>query len=378
MIVAQQCVPLQPDALRQQLEAWQARWPSLGVMALVPEAEHAQVAVLQATANALNVALVGAVFPALVTDTGFATSGVCLLCFAQAPAYVLADQLEQQGDVRLAHALQDLLRGDAAEPLTLFTVFDAMVPNIGSLMESVHLALDGERHYVGVSAGSETFQPMSCLFDNQRLVGNGVLALLLPDAPKAVVRHGYAVSKSLCSATSAVGNRIALIDDRPAFSVYQEVIRQEYGVALTAENFYELAVHFPFGVVTAVDVLVRIPVSLGEDGSLYCVGEIPERSMLRLLSAPRWEHSSCVADIQDELAVAGVPGQPASLLTFYCAGRRMHFGTHAADELAQLRQASGCSAMFGALSLGEMDSLEEFMFPRFHNAAIVCMPQPAA
>ena len=37
MIVAQQCVPLQPDALRQQLEAWQARWPSLGVMALVPD-----------------------------------------------------------------------------------------------------------------------------------------------------------------------------------------------------------------------------------------------------------------------------------------------------------------------------------------------------
>jgi hypothetical protein len=31
---------------------------------------------------------------------------------------------------------------------------------------------------------------------------------------------------------------------------------------------------------------------------------------------------------------------------------------------------------FGALSLGEIDSLEDLSFPRFHNAAIVCIANP--
>jgi len=42
----------------------------------------------------------------------------------------------------------------------------------------------------------------------------------------------------------------------------------------------------------------------------------------------------------------------------------------------ELKTRSGSSQLFGALSLGEMDSLEEFNFPRFHNAALVCLAQP--
>ena len=31
----------------------------------------------------------------------------------------------------------------------------------------------------------------------------------------------------------------------------------------------------------------------------------------------------------------------------------------------------------GALSLGEIDSIEDLGFPRFHNAALVCVARPA-
>ena len=53
----------------------------------------------------------------------------------------------------------------------------------------------------------------------------------------------------------------------------------------------------------------------------------------------------------------------------------MHFKDDAVTELSQLKAETKTQSLFGALSLGEIDSFEDFNFPRFHNAAIVCLPQ---
>jgi hypothetical protein len=142
---------------------------------------------------------------------------------------------------------------------------------------------------------------------------------------------------------------------------------------LTKENFYDFAVHFPFGLITAMDVLVRIPVGLGDDESIICVGEIAANSMLRLLKAPTLDASLCAKDIGKILKSNPFVGTTQSLLTFYCAGRRMHFGEDAVKEVKQIHSATNYVTMYGALSLGEIDTLEEFDYPRFHNAAVVCM-----
>ena len=60
---------------------------------------------------------------------------------------------------------------------SLFLIFDAMVPNIASVVDGIYLALANRVEYAGVNAGSETFQPMPCLFDGERVVGNGLLGL---------------------------------------------------------------------------------------------------------------------------------------------------------------------------------------------------------
>lgn len=378
MFAVQQLVECRRDSIEAVLEEWQSRWPTLCVLALLPEKEQSHVPLIQRCANRLNLPLIGAIFPALLGQPGFITDGAWLLCLERAPARFLLADLQDQGQARLVEAIQAAHHQtwpDALENCTLFTIFDAMVPNIGSLMEQVHVSLAEQPRYLGVSAGSETFQPMPCLFDNEKIVGNGVLGILLPNAPRAVVCHEYSVSESRFWASSSHGNRIESIDNRPAFEVYQALVKSEYGVDLTRDNFYQLAVHFPFGVMTAVDVLVRIPVSLGDDGSLYCVGEIPPHSMLRLLCAPKQNDSRCIQVIQSAFAETAQFADPHPLFFFYCAGRKLHFEEHAATELEQVKRATNCSNLYGALSLGEIDSLDELLLPRFHNAALVCWPQ---
>lgn len=355
------------------LRDWLTHRPEMGVLALVPEAAKGKVGALQKHFSEAKIPLIGAIFPSLIVDDAFSSEGIWLLRFPQMPAhFLLAEMNDAPFDAgkRLSDAIR-ALPGKSSH-LQIFLIFDGMLPNIGSILINMHSDLSVQPNFCGANAGSETFRPMPCLFDHQQVIGNGVLGFAMPENANTSVQHGYPVTKTLMRATSTVGNRIDHIDGRPAMSVYQEVIHAEFGIHLTHENFYDYAVHFPFGVVTALDVLVRIPVAFGEDGSIFCVGEVPPNSVLRLLRAPALADSNCINKLLTELGPhPHHDGRP--LLAFYCAGRRMHFGEAATQELRQLKQRSETRLLLGALTLGEIDSSHDLRIPRFHNASVVCV-----
>jgi hypothetical protein len=353
------------------LAAWRADYPKMGVLALVPEADHDAVSALQALCNSQGIPLVGAIFPALVLDSQFHSRGVLLLRFDEMPYAALYPELGPSPGEEIAGALKDQL--DASRQNTLFMIFDAMVPNIATILDELYLKLADRVHYMGVNAGSETFQPTPCLFDNQRLVQGGVLVLLLRHHPGAILEHGYEAPAEMISATSTEGNRVIQIDWRPAFEVYQEMMQARYGVAVNKENFYQYAVHFPFGIVRANnEILVRIPVALEDDGSLFCVGEVPTNAVLTLLHAPEVDSVQTVATLVNGLAALSGPEAEGEILLFYCAGRRLHIGEQAQNELQELARRTRAVRIAGALSLGEIGSSVEGGYPLFHNATLVC------
>ena len=361
------------------LAEWQAAWPQMGVLALLPEAEKAALPVLQEACRARNIALAGGIFPALVGDGNFRSDGVLLIRLDEmVPACLIPDVNAGEPDAagKIAKALAPALDAlPAGTKPTLYMIFDGLVPNIATILDGLYLKLADRVGYAGVNAGSETFQPMPCLFDGGHVIGNGLLALLLPGPVATVLEHGFPVPERSMTATATAGNQIISIDWRPAFDVYQEIIQSEYGIALTRENFYEYAVHFPFGILRANgEVVVRIPVALTDDGGVFCVGEVPENAMLALLAAPSADAGHCIGRLAETLAAANGPLPGRSLLTFYCAGRRMHLGNDAAQELAELAARTGAAMIAGALSLGEIGSTQREGYPTFHNATLVCTP----
>ena len=251
---------------------------------------------------------------------------------------------------------------------TLFMIFDALVANIATILDNLYLRLGSHIHYMGVNAGSETFKPIPCLFDGKKVFQGAFLAVFLKDHKGTLLEHGYRAPEETIIATSTDGNRIRHIDWKPAFEVYCERVKSGYNVAINRENFYRYAVHFPFGIMRIDgEVLVRIPVALEEDGSLFCVGEIPPHSLLTLLESPEEDSLNTVKALTAGLKKTG----RENLLLFYCAGRRMHLGPGAREELTALNELSGSANLAGALSLGEIGSSKRGGYPLFHNAAIV-------
>lgn len=368
---------VEESALDQTLSEWQARFPRMGVCAFLPEAQKEAVAVLQSVCTKKNIPLVGGIFPALVMQGQFHTQGVWLLRFDVMPFFALHANLPtdtdgtEQKSKEIAEQIVAQLNGQGEA--TLFMLFDAMVPNIGSMLDDTYLQLANRVHYAGANAGSETFQSMPCLFDGKRLVSNGLLLVLLPDHKGAILEHGYHAPRHIVYATSTAGNRISQIDWRPAFEVYQEMVHKQYGVQITQENFYEHAVHFPFGIVRANHhVVVRIPVMLNEDGSLFCVGEVPANSVLTLLERPSVDTHETLRVLTDGLTAMNGSSTGSELLLFYCAGRRMHLGMEVATtELNEFDKRTSAAQVAGALSLGEIGGSTLHGYPLFHNATLV-------
>lgn len=368
---------IEAQELEDTLRQMQARLPHVGICAFLPEARKEKLGVLQGACRALSIPLVGAIFPALVKDGDFYTDGVWLIGFEEMPYLLLLEDIPVDPDAaeqkvnEISAEIYQQLSGDTEA--TLFMIFDATVPNIGSLLDGMYLQLANRVHYAGVNAGSETFQPMACLFDGERLVSNGVLLVLLQDHKGAMLEHGYHAPQKVVYATSTEHNRISQIDWRPAFEVYQELILAQYGVVINRENFYELAVHYPFGIVRANHhVVVRIPVMLTYDGALYCIGEVPGNSVLTLLERPIVDSDETLNALHEGLTNLNGDNAGAELLLFYCAGRRLHIGMEAAcQELERFKSITQAKQVAGALSLGEIGSSTLHGYPLFQNATLV-------
>lgn len=363
--------------LAEALARWKGGLPAFSLLAFLPEAESGAVPLLQAACRQAGVNLAGAIFPAIVRESGTTQRGAILLPLVNAPAPLLMESVSRPEAVsataaRLADYIEEQL-GEREDDATLFCVFDALVPNIATHMDAWYLALADRVHYAGVNAGSERFVSIPCLFDNERCIADGVLLQLLPDHAGAVLEHGFEVPEQVITATSTTGNRIVQIDWRPALDVYREMMAAQYGVSIDRDNFYHYAVHFPFGILRADgEVLVRIPVALDEAGGIFCIGEIPPNSVLTLLDARR--AGSAASRLARNLA-AMPGGDGHSLLLFYCAGRRMHMGEAGMQaELADLARQTGQPKLYGALSLGEIGAASCGGYPLFHNATLVGIP----
>jgi len=360
-------------AIENLLNQWVLESPRCGVFALVAESDKRCIAQLQALCRRVSIPLLGAIFPELINRGELSNQGLVVAKINSLLHYAICRQItsSQEGNNNCVSSIVEISKYGQSENSkhTLILVIDAMVPKIASLLEKIYFRLGDSVNYMGVNCGSETFKPMPCLFDSNELVEDAVLAFTIPNKDGAILEHGYLMPNEMIAATSTDNNCIVTINWRPAFDVYSELVQKQYGVKITKENFYENAVHFPFGVVRAdSEVLVRIPVALQDDGSLFCVGEVPEHAVLTLLKAEDADSHTTVQRLVDNFS----ENTPGTLLTFYCAGRRMHMGERASAETRFLQNQLSTANVIGALSLGEIGSSTKDGYPLFHNATLVC------
>ncbi len=179
--------------------------------------------------------------------------------------------------------------------------------------------------YFGGGAGSLSLKSQPCLFTCEGFVQDAAIVTFIKLQCNLGVAHGWKKLTGPIVANKTHKNVVMELNWRNAFEVYQEIIEADSGVKLPRDNFYSVAMGYPFGIYKEeAEDIVRDPIMTNEKGELICVGEVPENSLLNILKGETdsliQAAGQAAKDFGRELAavkenLAGNQGIPAGMLT---------------------------------------------------------------
>jgi hypothetical protein len=235
-----------------------------------------------------------------------------------------------------------------------------MAPTISRFTEGVYHQLGGAVSYWGGGAGTRSRLRRPCVFTREGAYQDAaVIALATPPA-RLGVSHGWQELRGPFVATRSRGNVVAELNWENAFAVYSGVVERDAPVKITPENLYEIARTYPFGIRKHdEEVLVRCVNAVGEGGSLICIGDVPENTVLAILKA----HPDRLIEAAGRAARNALPPAPSTVTHCLVAdgvSRATLLGPRFPEEMAAVADGLGSVAAssppLGMLSLGQIAS----------------------
>lgn len=344
----------------------------LGV--LVAERDRPDLCALVGALSRLDVEFFGAVFPGLIHGGKHVERGTLLLDLPadRPPLLVTGLDRPRWSPPARSEAADAVLDPPGAH--TAVVLVDGLTANVSRLLAWLHGRLGDSVHYVGGGAGSITLQQRPCVFTREGVHQDAAVIALTSRRSRLGVRHGWERIDGPVVATRTSGNVIHELNWQAAFDVYRTILQPWCEEELTAENVFRASNAFPFGITKeGQEDVVRDPVSAGEEGSLVCVGEVPENAVLNVLRGDRTSLVEAAGQAADDCCAGGRVRATGALLVD-CVSRTIFLGEEFESELQavsrRLRSVDPALEVEGILTLGEISSHGEG-FVEFLNKTIV-------
>jgi hypothetical protein len=231
--------------------------------------------------NNKNISFFGGLFPAVIYDEEQSDKAVVIKCLpVKAKPYLIRGLGDDSFQIPEFEALED----DSGKKYTALILVDGLAPNIAGFLNHLFNRLLRKVTYIGGGAGSLSLEQQPCLFTPEGFFQDAALVTLLNQECKLGVRHGWKRVIGPVVATKTDKNKIIELNWQNAFEVYKEVVEKDSGKQLTADNFFDIAKGYPFGMLKEYsECIVRDPLAVTEKGELICVGEVPENTVLDIL-----------------------------------------------------------------------------------------------
>ncbi|MEO9947480.1 FIST C-terminal domain-containing protein [Paraglaciecola sp.] len=311
--------------------------------------------------TSLQVPVFGGVFPAIIIKDEVIDEGLLVVPIFSDVKVMLLTNLENADSSDF-----DML-SDSSHFESAMILIDGISRNIDFALNSMFEHFGNKLNVFGGGAGSLSFERKPCLFSNQGLLMDAMVVIFMPTLFELAIGHGWEVLDGPFLANEVDDNKIIQLNFQPAFEVYEDVIDKFENKSFTANEFFEVAKTYPFGIERLDDdVLVRDPISV-EENSLVCVGKVPENTLLYILKGDNKKLVAAAVNAVEEATQATVKEQG---LLFDCVSRHLFLENEFKDELKGITSAFNNSALLGVLVLGEIASSASGAI-HFHNKTAV-------
>ena len=315
--------------------------------------------------------MIGGVFPQIIFEQQCHTTGAILLgtqtlLDVNTLAFSCADTASDLSKQLLS------LYPEHHQQNTLLVISDGLASGMTNLIDELfnHFGLD--INFIGGGAGSLTLVPKPCVLTNAGLQ-QGVAAIALLNCQSGVgVAHGWQAITEAYRVTESDGNRVISLNWQPAFDVYSQVIFTHSQQDISTDNFFDIAKAYPLGITKlGAELVIRDPI-MTQDGSLVCVGDVPQGSFIHLMNGDTDTLPEAARLARDKaLSSLGAAKQANFQLFIDCISRVLFLGPLFAEELSYVVQPG--LPMVGALTLGEIANNGHDYLEFYNKTAVVAL-----
>ncbi|MDL2123939.1 MAG: FIST C-terminal domain-containing protein [Deltaproteobacteria bacterium] len=358
----------------QELEGWQPFLKELskdnakGILLFVGEKAPFDYKQLQPLLKTMDIEVWGGIFPEVIYNGSLYKQGV-VGCAFQSPVSieVIKDLSKFKGDLSDDFILKNTR--------TLLIFNDGWAGNTSLLIETLYEKSFKEMAFIGGRAGSLINIDQPSLFTEDDFFAGGAIIAAVEDFISVGVNHGWQPISEPAIASSVDKTILRSINWEPAFEYYKRIVEQDAGIKLTADSFLDVAKSYPLGMLKYdTEIIMRVPLSVGEENSIVLSGELPENSALVVTKGypDKLIAAAGKAAVQAKIAFESkmkIP--PGKALIVDCLTRALFLEDRFNDELKIIANKAGSDVfLFGILSLGEIASTGD-KYIELHNKTVV-------
>lgn len=251
---------------------------------------------------------------------------------------------------------------------------DALAGFIDDLVESLNLETGGTYRLFGGGAGDDAnFSKTHVFFGTEAYTDAAVALEILSHRQLGVgVRHGWRPGSAALRVTEAEGARLVSLNAMPAVEAFEEYAAAT-GQLFDVANPLPFFLHNVIGVDAGGQFKLRVPLAVGEDGSITCAADIPAGSTVRIMSTDNMSAAEAASSaVRDAISQIG-GGKTGPAIFFDCVATRLRMGKDFGLEMEALKGALGDASFVGCNTYGQIARVEG-QFSGFHNCtATVCV-----
>ncbi len=291
--------------------------------------------------------------------------GVCTLAGDDLQAAVVLQEDISRDPLEAGRSAgRGLLAGAGASDGQVFLFPDGFCANISETLQGVYEVMGAGFGYIGGGAGDNLRFFRTYQFADDRLGSDSMAAALIRGlSAGSAVGHGWRPTGEPFIIGHTEGKRVLEINGRPAFDAYRERLGD-----ISPEEFARVGMKNPLGFPDIRgNYTIRDPLSVGRDGSINFVTEIPADAVGYLMEG----RTDALIAAAGRIAVSAAAEvhKPQVVILFDCISRYLLMGDQFGREIATIRAAVGTDVpLLGALTFGEVGSYSGS--PLFQNKTV--------
>ncbi|CAN5830058.1 hypothetical protein BH11MYX3_BH11MYX3_44030 [soil metagenome] len=259
---------------------------------------------------------------------------------------------------------------------TALVMTDALAGHADDLVEQLTVATSGTYEFAGGGAGDDAKFSKTHVFCGTEVYSDAVVALeIVSQKPLGIgVQHGWEPASEGFRVTSIDGARIITLDGYPAIEVFEQHAAAT-DQRVDRKDPLPFFLHNILGIQTAAGYRLRVPLSVGDDGSVTCAAEIPEGATVSIMKTSSSSASDAAASAARSAVRALGGATPVAALFFDCVATRLRLGDVFGFELEAVKAALHGSDLVGCNTYGQI-ARAEGQFDGFHNCTAVVLALP--